>query len=258
MNSTVTPDGHLDIGGVFSRTGDIYKQAFGTVWVVALILLVPMVILNAIAADSGWFLNMIATVYQIIATVWLAGAVVKIVEDVEADGVVDASVGELFGLVAPRLFSLFLLSLVVGILVGIGFILFIIPGIILTLMWIVSTPSMMVEGKGVFDSMSRSSELTKENRMRILGVGILLIVAYIVVALIIALLAAITPILGIIGGIALLVAVYPYLAIIVSVLYFNLVEVKGGQVVTGGGPTAGIDEAPVVEEVEVDLPGDQR
>ena len=176
MNSTVTPDGHLDIGGVFSRTGDIYKQAFGTVWVVALILLVPMVILNAIAADSGWFLNMIATVYQIIATVWLAGAVVKIVEDVEADGVVDASVGELFGLVAPRLFSLFLLSLVVGILVGIGFILFIIPGIILTLMWIVSTPSMMVEGKGVFDSMSRSSELTKENRMRILGVGILLIV----------------------------------------------------------------------------------
>jgi hypothetical protein len=201
---------------------------------------------------------MIATVYQIIATVWLAGAVVKIVEDVEADGVVDASVGELFGLVAPRLFSLFLLSLVVGILVGIGFILFIIPGIILTLMWIVSTPSMMVEGKGVFDSMSRSSELTKENRMRILGVGILLIVAYIVVALIIALLAAITPILGIIGGIALLVAVYPYLAIIVSVLYFNLVEVKGGQVVTGGGPTAGIDEAPVVEEVEVDLPGDQR
>jgi hypothetical protein len=258
LNSTVTPDGHLDIGGVFSRTGDIYKQAFGTVWVVALILLVPMVILNAIAADSGWFLNMIATVYQIIATVWLAGAVVKIVEDVEADGVVDASVGELFGLVAPRLFSLFLLSLVVGILVGIGFILFIIPGIILTLMWIVSTPSMMVEGKGVFDSMSRSSELTKENRMRILGVGILLIVAYIVVALIIALLAAITPILGIIGGIALLVAVYPYLAIIVSVLYFNLVEVKGGQVVTGGGPTAGIDEAPVVEEVEVDLPGDQR
>lgn len=258
MNSTVTPDGHLDIGGVFSRTGDIYKQAFGTVWVVALILLVPMVILNAIAADSGWFLNMIATVYQIIATVWLAGAVVKIVEDVEADGVVDASVGELFGLVAPRLFSLFLLSLVVGILVGIGFIFFIIPGIILTLMWIVSTPSMMVEDKGVFDSMSRSSELTKENRMRILGVGILLIVAYIVVALIIALLAAITPILGIIGGIALLVAVYPYLAIIVSVLYFNLVEVKGGQVVTGGGPTAGIDEAPVVEEVEVDLPGDQR
>jgi hypothetical protein len=258
LNSTVTPDGHLDIGGVFSRTGDIYKQAFGTVWVVALILLVPMVILNAIAADSGWFINLIATVYQIVASVWLAGTIVKIVEDVEADGVVDASVGELFGLVTPRLFALFLLSIVVGVLVAIGFVLFIIPGIILTLMWMVSTPAMMVEGKGVFDSMSRSSELTKGNRWRILGVGALIVVAYLVLAVIIGLLAAISPILGIIGGIALLVAVYPYLSIIVSVLYFNLVEVKGGQVVTGGGPTAGIEEAPVVEEVEVDLPGDQR
>lgn len=258
MNSTVTSDGHLDIGGVFSRTAEIYKQAFGTVWVVALILLVPMVILNAIAADSGWFINLIASIYQIVATVWLAGTIVKIVEDVEADGVVDASVGELFGLVAPRLFALFLLSIVVGILVGIGFIFFIIPGVILALMWMVSTPAMMVENKGVLESMSRSSELTKSNRMRILGIGILLIVAYFVIALVIALLAAITPILGIIGGIAIVVAAYPYLAIIVSVLYFNLVEVKGGQVVAGGGPTAGIEEAQVVEEVEVDLPGDQR
>jgi hypothetical protein len=255
VNQAVTAEGKLDIGGVFSRTGDIYKQAFGTVWVVALILLVPMVILSGIAADSGWFLQLIANVYQIVATVWLAGTMVKIVEDVEADGVVDASVGELFGLVAPRLFSLFLLSLVVGILVGIGLILLIIPGIILALMWIVSTPSMMVEGKGVFDSMSRSSELTRENRMRILGVALLLIVAYIVIAAIVALLAAITPILGIIGGIAIVVAAYPYLAIIVSVLYFNLVEVKGGQVVAGGGPTAGIEQVEQVEVVEEVDPG---
>ncbi len=256
MNEAVTAGGKLDIGGVFSRTGDIYKQAFGTVWVVALILLVPMVILNAIADGNGWFLNLIASVYQIVATVWLAGTIVKIVEDVESDGVVDASVGELFGLVAPRLFSLFLLSLVVGILVGIGMIFFIIPGVILALMWIVSTPSMMVENKGVFESMSRSSDLTRQNRMRILGIGLLLIVAYIVIGLVVVLLAAITPILGIIGGIAIAVAAYPYLAIIVSVLYFNLVEVKGGQVVPGGGPTAGIEQVEEVEVVEEVDPGD--
>jgi hypothetical protein len=165
-------------------------------------------------------------------------------------------VGELFGLVAPRLFSLFLLSLVVGILVGIGMIFFIIPGVILALMWIVSTPSMMVENKGVFESMSRSSDLTRQNRMRILGIGLLLIVAYIVIGLVVVLLAAITPILGIIGGIAIAVAAYPYLAIIVSVLYFNLVEVKGGRVVPGGGPTAGIEQVEEVEVVEEVDPGD--
>ncbi|MFZ9668538.1 MAG: hypothetical protein ACO3CR_01615 [Solirubrobacterales bacterium] len=251
MNETVTAEGRLDIGGVFSRTGDIYKQAFGTVWVVALILFVPVIILNALFGDSGWLLGLIVGVIQLIAGVWFAGTMVKVVEDVEADGVVDASVGELLGLVWPRLVSLILLGIVVGVLVTLGLILLIIPGIILTLMWIVSTPAMMVEDKGVFDSMSRSSELTKGNRMRVLGVGLLLIVAYIVIFLVISLLAAISPILGIIAGIALVIAAYPYLAMIASVLYFNLVEVKGGRVVTGGGPTAGIEQPGQVEQVEI-------
>ena len=251
MNEVVSSEGKLDIGGVFSRTGEIYKQAFGTVWIVALILMIPVAVLTALADNGGALINLIAGIVQLVAGVWLAGTIVKIVEDVESDGVVDASVGELFGLVWPRLISLILLSIVVGILTFIGFILLVIPGIILTLMWIVSTPSMMVEEKGVFDSMSRSSELTRGNRMRILGVGVLLVVAYIILALIISLLAAITPVLGIIGGIILLVAVYPYLSIIVSVLYFNLVEVKGGQVVPGGGPTAGIEQVEQVEQVDV-------
>jgi hypothetical protein len=258
LNSTVTADGHLDIGGVFSRTAEIYRQAFGTVWIVALILLVPMVILNSLASEAGWFMHLIASVYQVIATVWLAGTIVKIVEDVESDGVVDASVGQLLGLAWKRVFSLFLLSLVVGFLVGVGLILLIIPGIFLALMWIVSTPAMMVEGKGVFASMSSSSDLTRENRMRILGIGVLLIVAYILIGGTVALLGYLTPVLAVIVGVGLIVAVYPYLAVLPSVLYFNLVEVKGGGVVAGGGPTSGVEEAQVVEEVEVDLPGDQQ
>ncbi|MFM8519119.1 MAG: hypothetical protein ACKOB2_01695 [Solirubrobacterales bacterium] len=251
MNETVTAEGKLDVGGVFSRTGDIYKQAFGAVWIIALILFIPVVILNYLSGDGGWLIGLIAGIVQLIASVWFAGAMVKVVEDVEADGVVDASVGELLGLVWPRLVSLILLAIVVGVLVAIGFVLLIIPGIILTLLWAVSTPAMMVENKGVFDSMSRSSELTKDNRWRVLSVGLLMIVAYIVIAEVIGILAAITPILGIIGGIILVIAVYPYLAIIVSVLYFNLVEVKGGRVVTGGGPSAGIEQPGQVEQVEI-------
>jgi len=257
VNETVTAEGKLDIGGVFSRTGEIYKQAFGTVWIVALILLIPMVILNSLASEAGWFMHLIASVWQVIATVWLAGTIVKIVQDVEADGIVDASVGQLLGLAWKRIVPLILLSIVVGVLVGIGFVLLIIPGVILTLMWIVSTPSMMVEDIGVFDSMSRSSELTRDNRMRILGVGLLLVVAYVLIAGIVALLGYITPILAVIAGIILIVAVYPYLAIIASVLYFNLVEVKGGQVVAGGGATAGIEQVEEVDVIEEVDPGDR-
>lgn len=232
--------GQLDIGGVFEKTKDIYGGAFATVWVAALVIWIPTAIIVALLGNEG-LLGLIGGLVQAFGGVWLAGTIVRIVQDVEGDGRVDASLGELFGSVWPKLISLFFLSIVLGILIGIGFILLIIPGVILTLMWIVSVPSMVVEDKGIFDSMSRSSELTRGNRMRILGIGILLIVAYIVVILATALLASITPILGIIVGIILAVIIYPYVAIIVAVLYFRLKELHGGAAPAVGGAEGGLE-----------------
>lgn len=247
MSTATGSAGHLDIGGVFEATTDLWKKTFGTVWIVALILMVPAEIIVSLLGDDGALLSAIAYLVHAFASLWLSGTVVRIVQDAELDGRVDASVGELFGSVAPKLVSLFLLSIVLSILIGIGFILLIVPGVILTLMWIVSVPSMVVEDKGVFDSMSRSADLTKDNRMRILGVGILLFAAMIVVGLAAVLLAAITPILGIIAGIALAVIVYPWLAIVVAVLYFRLREVKGEVAVADTGIDGGIEPpAPVV------------
>lgn len=246
MSTATGSAGHLDIGGVFEATTDLWKKTFGTVWIVALILMIPAEIIVSLLGDDG-VLGVIAYLVHAFASLWLAGTVVRIVQDAEADGRVDASVGDLFGSVAPKLITLFLLSIVLSVLIGIGFILLIIPGVILTLMWLVSVPAMVVEDKGVFDSMSRSADLTKDNRMRILGVGILLFAAVIVVGLAAILLAAITPILGIIAGIALAVIVYPWLSIVVAVLYFRLREVKGERTVVDTGVDGGIEPpAPAV------------
>ena len=140
-----------------------------------------------------------------------------------------------------RLISIILLQIVVGILVFIGLIFFIIPGVILALMWAVSLPSLVVEDKGVFDSMSRSSELTKDNRMRILGVILIVIAIYIVIAIVGALLTAAVPVVGIIALIVVGVLAYPYIAIISAVLYYRLVELKEGVVVA-------VEETVIVEE----------
>lgn len=236
MNAATGASGHLDIGGVFEATTDLWKKTFGTVWLVALILMVPAYIISGLLHEGGAFLQLLGNLVQWIATVWLGAAVVKIVLDAELDGRVDASVGDLMGSVTAKLVSLLLLSIVLGILIGIGYLLLIIPGVILTLMWVVSVPSMVVEDLGVFDSMSRSSDLTRNNRMRILGVGIILIAAYIAVVLVVGLLVAVTPILGIIGGIVLAVLVYPWVSIVVAVLYFRLRDVQGEGV---AAPAAG-------------------
>ncbi len=240
MSSESGSAGHLDIGGVFEATTEIYKKVFGTVWIVALVLLIPAAIIVAILGNDG-ILGALGSLVQLVATAWLLGSIIRIVQDVEEDGRVDWSVGEILGSVTGRLFWIIVLQIVVSILVGIGLIFFIIPGVILALMWSVSMPSLVVENKGVFDSMSRSSDLTKDNRMRILGVVLVVIAIYIAILIIGGLLTAAVPVVGIIALVVVGVLAYPYVAIISAVLYYRLRELKEGVAVA-------VEETVVVEE----------
>lgn len=240
MSGSSGTGAHLDIGGVFEATGDIYKRAFGTFWIVALVLLIPPAILQWLIGDSSGG-SIIVGLVNIFATAWLAGGVVRIVQDVENDGQVDYSIGELLGSVWPRLLAIVGLQIIVGIIVFIGLIFFIIPGIILGLVLAVCLPALVAENIGVFDSMSRSAELTKENRMRILGVGLLMILIVLGVSIIGALLVAITPILGALALLILGVLLYPYVYMLTTVLYFRLVELKEGGVIA-------VEETLIVEE----------
>lgn len=239
MSSSSSATGHLDIGGVFERTGDIYQKAFGAVWLVALVLLVPSAIIQWILGDGG-FGGFLSWIVQVVASAWLIGAVVRIVQDVENDGQIDLTLGEFLGSVWPRLLAIVVLQFLVGILVGIGLVLLIIPGVIIALVLAVAMPSLVVEGIGVFDAMSRSAELTKDNRMRILAVGILVILIVVGIGVLAGLLAMVTPILGALGGLILGILLYPYLSMLTTVLYFRLTELKDGVVV--------VEETMVVEE----------
>lgn len=70
------------------------------------------------------------------------------------------------------------LSILFAIGVGIGFILLLVPGIILLLMWAVAVPALVVERTSVFGAFTRSSELTKGSRWKILGLFLALVVIY--------------------------------------------------------------------------------
>ncbi len=231
---------HLDIGGVFDATGEIYKKAFGTFWIVALCLLLPAAVIQWIAGDSGLG-GFISWLVQLVASAWLIGSIIRIVQDVEEDGQVDYTVGDLLGSVIPRLLAIIVLNFLLGLIIGIGLFLLIIPGVILALVLAVSLPALVVEGRGIFDAMSRSAELTRDNRMRILAVGLLIILIVIGVAAITFILTMANPFLGAIGGLILGILLYPYLAMLTTVLYFRLVELKEGGVVA-------VEETAIIEE----------
>lgn len=82
-----------------------------------------------------------------------------------------------------RLVPYFLASLLIGLLVGLGLILLVIPGIILALMYMY-VPYIIVDTKaGVMDALKQSSELTKGIRLKLLAFVVVLIGLNIVGAL---------------------------------------------------------------------------
>lgn len=226
MTTAGSSPGHIDIGGILSEATDTWKKSFATIWVIALIFIVPVAILGYFASKSV-IINIIYAIATVVAALYIQGALSRIVQDVREDGKVDWSVGELLKSINPKLLPLLGLSIVVGILVFIGLIFFIIPGIILALMWFVAVPVMIIEDKGVFDSMSRSGELTKSNRWRLLGLIILIYIGVFIVFFIAGLIAAVLPILGVIAVVVLAVIVYPWLGVVVPTAYYSLVGSKG-------------------------------
>ena len=76
------------------------------------------------------------------------------------------------------LLPLIVLALVSALGVGLGMLLLIVPGIILALMWSVAVPVLVTERKGIFESLGRSRQLTQGAKGRILGIFIVVFIAY--------------------------------------------------------------------------------
>lgn len=73
---------------------------------------------------------------------------------------------------------LFVLGLLLSLALIFGFLLLIVPGVFLYLMWAVAAPALVEEGTGIFGAFRRSSELTKGARWTVLGLGFIMILIY--------------------------------------------------------------------------------
>lgn len=211
-------------GDVISRAAQIYRSQFGILIAAALIVF----LISAVATGLlPGVLAIIAAIIGIVAAIFYQGMVVQLVRDVQ-DGRRDYSLGELFASVKPVAWPLFLVSLLAGIGIAIGFVLLIIPGLILLTIWSVVGPATVIEKPGVIAAFGRSRELVRHNGWQVFGVIVLvylIVIAFSIVGGIIA-----SP-LGEVGEaivswiVTSLTA--PFAALSAAVLYYRLRDVKG-------------------------------
>lgn len=175
----------LTTGELLDRTFALYREHFVLfVGIVALphllslavrlsaISLHPQRSLAAVMSAVGWAFGF-AVVTLIVAAASQAATVVA-VSQLHLGRT--TSVTEAYSRVMGRIVRVVLLTIVVGIGVGVGVLLLVVPGIIFTMMWSLAVPVTVLEDRGIIDSISRSSELTKGSRWRIFVVWILFIV----------------------------------------------------------------------------------
>ena len=86
-----------------------------------------------------------------------------------------------FGECLSTALSLLLPAVAIGVLtaigVAIGFVLLIVPGIILWLGWVIAVPVLVQERAGVLGSMARSRNLTSGSRWRLFGMFVVIVIA---------------------------------------------------------------------------------
>jgi hypothetical protein len=172
----------LDTARVFERIFEIYSQQFTLMIPAALLLFIPVAIVNGLVLASGGGLALLlSTAIAVIATFWYQGMVVEAVRDI-LDGRRDQTVGGLFSSASPFIGPLIGAGVLAGIGIVIGLVLLIVPGLFLLTIWAVIVPVIVIERSGVMDAFGRSRELVRGNGWQVFGVIVVLLLLQLVVA----------------------------------------------------------------------------
>jgi hypothetical protein len=226
----------VTLGGVLGEAWQLYTRFFVRFFAVAAIVYLIVNLINAAvgsivgtSAGLALLLALVTAVVSLVGTFWLQGALVYAVEDVR-DGRVDSTIGELFERVKPKLGTLIGAGLLAALGIAIGFVLLIVPGLILLTWWCLIVPVVVLEGKAVGESFGRSRELVRGHGLTVFGI---VFVTALLTAIASGIVQSIFSFLGTflrywIGGTIAGAIVGPFFAVALTLTYFKLRELEAG------------------------------
>ncbi len=244
----------LSLGEAISKTFDLYRQDFakyfvlfavvGVIIEVVTFLAQRYFVLPTISSNPtpqevfNWLPGFLATLGLLVGSIFLVtvvffpiaqGGAIKMASEQIENG--EVGLGASVRFATSKLLSIWALSIIVGVIVTLGFIAFIIPGIILAIMFSLSFPVLLIENKGVTDSMGRSRQLVGQRWLKTLAT---FLVMGIIVAVASGIVSAISSPFGVAGSVVngILSAFYqPLFPILLSVYYYsNLARIRPIQV----------------------------
>jgi len=230
--------------GVIGEAWNLYKVHWRHLLTISFVVYLAVALIGALlVAVLTWFGAILAALISLVALFWLQAALVKAVDDVR-DGRADLSVSDTFEAARAHLAAVLVAGLIAVIGIGIGFVLLIIPGLVLLTFWCVIIPTIVLEGKSAGESFGRSFELTRGHFWRVLGIIVLAVVIYFGFEIVLALI--LSPLAGwlknFVSSIVSGTLTAPFFALVLTVLYFRL-SAAAEQVAPAAA--APVEESPV-------------
>ncbi len=248
----------LSIGEVVDASVKVYTRNALTMFKLVAIVVIPVQLLSLVvnlstAPDPDAFVDtqpdigdfapfaaglLVGGILSFIATTLATGACFKAVSDAYLGGRPDWR--ESLAYARSRLESLLWVSFIAALLGGLAFLLFIIPGIYLTVAWTVAVPVLLFEGTRGLKALGRSRALVRGRWWPVLGALVLgYILFFIITAILTAILGGLLSVgagdsltanlvvqtlVGIIGA----VVTTPFQAALIAIIYFDLRVRKEG------------------------------
>jgi hypothetical protein len=164
----------LTFGELLDRTFVLYRQHFvvfvGIVALPQLVLLALQLLNVALGLTGGFNLAWLVSLLGVLLVSLVAGTVsqaatVVAVSQLHLERPV--SIAQAYDAIKGRVLELCLIMIVIGFLIGLGFLAFIVPGVLLALRWSLAVPATVLEHLGLRETMSRSAKLTEGQRGRV-------------------------------------------------------------------------------------------
>lgn len=235
----------LDIGDTLSRSFAIYREQAGVLLPLAFTLFLLVAVIEDVVA-STLVLFPLGLAVGVLAGTLFQGMVVGLVSDVQ-DGRRDSSVEDLVRTATPVILPLIGVGILAGLGIGLGFLLLIVPGLILMTIWAVVAPVIVVERSGVLAAFGRSRELVRDNGWQVFGVLVCVFLITVIVGIFFAAIAvgiADTVVVRVLFNVIASTLTAPLAALVAAVVYFRLLELKGAATPAPEPPAA--PDAPAV------------
>jgi hypothetical protein len=183
----------LTVGELLDRTFFLYRRHFllfvGIAALPNLIILAFQLFQLIVAPRTlggalmtlAWFIVMMIVYFVTIAI--SQGATIIAVSQIQLER--EATASGAFTAIRPRIGEISLVMLGMALRIVIGFLFFIVPGVYLAIIWSLTIPVVVLEGRGVAGALARSAELTKGHRGRIFLIYFLLVVLVYIVTILV-------------------------------------------------------------------------